>query len=341
MKPDFEKWQAEREAKYFDALRSFPKRGNGANHALYRVAILGLRAGFAACRIESELNAASCSKVSTAEVRKQVFAATGFEGAKPLGSWGSRSGSYQRVSKVLTQPRPASSPSRFDEIAASAEGTTGVDLMHESPIKVTGLQPWEQARLFLRTMFEPEEFVFCGNQMDRGILGRTIRRAAEWADFFVNQPRPKLPPFIMTNPLNGIAQPKASGNGTTFRGKANVAIFRYTLLEFDNPETQPLPKQAAFFRAADLELAALVFTGGKSLHGWLRVQGVQNLEDWDRIVMRSFFAQVAGPIGADAACKDPCRLARLPGAFRLEKEKTQRLLLLDSAYGPQGELNHE
>ena len=329
-KNDLEQWQTERQKKYFEALSSFPSRGQGAHLALYRTAIFGFRAGYTSAQIEADLNNSSCARVPPREVSVQVAAASSFEGSRPLG--GARAA---RRSRPRRQRKPiiASSPGRFDFIAAKGAGTTSYDLMLESPAPVLGLSGGRQAATLMETMYRPEEFVFCGRHREAGKLGRNIRPAAEWATCFKSLRPKELPPFIIMNPLDGQEKPKASGQGTTLRGKNNIAAFRYALLEFDDPECQPLKKQAAFFRAAQLELAALVYTGGKSLHGWLRVHGVFNAAEWDRKVKERFFGEVAGPLGADDSCKDSCRLARLPGAHRSEKASNQVLLHLNPALG--------
>lgn len=129
----------------------------------------------------------------------------------------------------------------------------------------------------------------------------------------------------MPNPLTGKPGPTASGNGKTLRGDACVARFKFAVVEFD---ALPREEQLAFWWAARLPVALLVDSGGKSIHGWVRVQGVACATDWARVVERHLFGDLLEPLGVDPACKNESRLSRLPGHFRREKNSWQRVLYL-------------
>lgn len=174
--------------------------------------------------------------------------------------------------------------------------------------------------------------MFCGKRCQRSVIGKTLRKSSEWERYFAGKAAKELPPLICLNPLDGQKRTSVSGE-PTFRGNANVADFRYCLLEFDDEETKPIERQLAFFSAVDLPLVALVYSGGKSIHAWLRVRDIRTLEDWQEIVAHQTFERVFRPLGADPACKTASRLGRLPGALRHDKGKTQDLLYLDQDQG--------
>jgi hypothetical protein len=109
------------------------------------------------------------------------------------------------------------------------------------------------------------------------------------------------------------------------RGDACVAAFRYAVVEFDELSRE---EQLAFWWSARLPVAVLVDSGGKSIHGWIRVQGVYGADGWTRVVEEYLFGRLLNPLGVDGACRNESRLSRLPGHWRQENGNWQRLLYL-------------
>ncbi len=97
-----------------------------------------------------------------------------------------------------------------------------------------------------------------------------------------------------------------------------VAAFRHALVEFDSAS---LAQQFAIVLATRLPVSAVVYSGGKSLHAWVRVDAP------DRETYKLRVAAIhALPLlaGMDKANKNPSRLTRLPGARR--GDKVQRVV---------------
>jgi hypothetical protein len=116
----------------------------------------------------------------------------------------------------------------------------------------------------------------------------------------------------------------------SYRGDSAVAAFTFAVVEFDE---RTRAEQVAFWCGVNLPVAALVDSAGKSIHAWLRVDAADT-QAWDTQV-RPLFLQHLAPLGVDRTCQNPSRLSRLPGHYRLEKKKWQRLLFLDpAAKGP-------
>lgn len=92
----------------------------------------------------------------------------------------------------------------------------------------------------------------------------------------------------------------------------NVADFRYTLIESDD---LPLTVQLSLIHELQLPVAALVHSGGKSIHAVVRV-GAGNAEQYEQRVR--FLHDICKRYGfsVDAANKNPSRLTRLPGVER-------------------------
>lgn len=109
-----------------------------------------------------------------------------------------------------------------------------------------------------------------------------------------------------------------------------VQDFRFAVAEFDE---MPRAEQLAFWAGFEsAPIAALVDSGGKSIHAWLAVY-VASREQWKDEVENLLFAKVLCPLGCDRACKNPSRLSRTPGHFREEKGHWQKLLYLNPHAG--------
>ena len=112
------------------------------------------------------------------------------------------------------------------------------------------------------------------------------------------------------------------------RGDSCVKSFRYIVAEFD---ALPMEKQGAVLRGLCnlglCKIAALIHSGGKSCHAWITCDGIDNVNDWARIVKEKVFP-VLTALGVDRACSNPARLSRLPGVFRSDKANWQKLLYL-------------
>lgn len=178
------------------------------------------------------------------------------------------------------------------------------------------------AVLFLKILFKPDDHVFIGDRHDAD----TIKTAADWIEYFTNDGT--TAPFIIINPLSGHHAPTKSGDKMTMRGDNNVKAFSYCMAEFDTLNRED---QIKFWCAVKLPIVALIDSGGKSIHAWIDVQKlakVETSEQWRTEIKFRLYDQILTPLGVDAACSNPARLSRLPGHYRNEKERYQRLLWL-------------
>jgi RecA-family ATPase len=97
----------------------------------------------------------------------------------------------------------------------------------------------------------------------------------------------------------------------------NVTAFRYALVESD---TLPLDKQNAILRKLKLPIAALVCSGGKSLHAIVRVDAGNISEYRERVAFLYEFCK-KNKLEIDEQNKNPARLSRLPGVERNGKKQ--------------------
>lgn len=135
-----------------------------------------------------------------------------------------------------------------------------------------------------------KELSGCGGDIGR-VLGDYDRRAGAWIRF---------------NPLDG-SDVKNS----------NVTDFRYALVESDSTEIE---MQNAIIRELELPVAALVYSGGKSLHAIVRIDAADFNEYRKRVEYLYSVCQKNG-LKIDQQNKNPSRLSRMPGVERGEKKQ--------------------
>lgn len=201
---------------------------------------------------------------------------------------------------------------------------------------------------FLRSVYRPDDLLYIGNRYESGEKQREhIKSAANWIDFFADRlddiARKPLAATrrryliglgyryssICVNPLTGEVDEKGS-----FRSSGCVKEFRHLLLESDG---LPLNQQIPLLAGLGLPVVAMTFSGSRSIHGLIRVEdipgvgAIKDLSEWKQKIGDIFRLLV--PLGVDGATKDPVRLSRLPGSWRLDKHKFQQLLYLNQNGG--------
>ena len=107
--------------------------------------------------------------------------------------------------------------------------------------------------------------------------------------------------WVIINPLDGEG-----------RKNSNVTDFRYALVESDDME---LSKQLAMIRNMNLPCAAIVYSGGKSIHAIVKVDADGAKEYRERVTKLYDVCNKNG-FKVDTQNKNPARLTRLPGYTR-------------------------
>ena len=92
----------------------------------------------------------------------------------------------------------------------------------------------------------------------------------------------------------------------------NVTSYRYALVESD---TMSIPEQDELYRRLELPIAALVYSGGKSLHAIVKVDAQNQEEYYERVNFLYEFLQKQG-VEIDKQNRNPSRLSRMPGVTR-------------------------
>ncbi len=178
--------------------------------------------------------------------------------------------------------------------------------------------PLDQARALL-SLFRPGDIVWCGEHKDtisledqkdpkecwrleRVKATRPFRRALEWIEQ-AELPGPRICPSSF----------KA---GLLARSNESVLARRFIVVEHDQLS---IAQQSAALRwlwkECGLKLRAIVFTGGKSLHGWFECPSPMQLEEL-QIILCGFKRPGEGLIGGmgfDPATFVPSQTYRVPG----------------------------
>lgn len=113
--------------------------------------------------------------------------------------------------------------------------------------------------------------------------------------------KPEVGAWIRFNPLDG--------DGVK---NENVTRFRFALVESD---TLPIAEQDIVFRKLELPIAALVYSGSKSLHAVVRVDA-ENYEEYRKRVEFLYDFMEKNGVSIDKQNRNPSRLSRMPGVTR-------------------------
>lgn len=183
--------------------------------------------------------------------------------------------------------------------------------------------PVREITTYLETLFEASEnvgYVVSTWQNDEGkhlpTKGNWDRTAGELIQLLnesngdigsiLGDYNPEAGAWIRFNPLDG----KGVKN-------ENVTEYKYALVESD---TMDLEKQNAIMRELDLPIAALVYSGKKSIHAIVKVDAA-NYEEYRKRVDYLYTVCKKNGLTVDNQNRNPSRLSRLPGVERNGKKQ--------------------
>lgn len=182
-------------------------------------------------------------------------------------------------------------------------------------------------RELLLNAFKPEETICITNDAGQDEDGRwfpaskgTFQTVQWWCDNYF-PPKDAGDDLFKDKPqgayirINPIKPEDYSGRDD------GVAIFRHILVEFD---TRPKEEQYAIFKQSNLPISAIIDSGGKSLHAWVRCDA-KDFDEWKERRQQVF--DYLSDYEPDEMTKNPSRWSRLGGVMRGEKE--QRIVNLN------------
>ena len=112
--------------------------------------------------------------------------------------------------------------------------------------------------------------------------------------------------WVRFNPLDG----KGVKN-------SNVTAFRYALIESDSMD---LSMQLAMIKKLELPAAAVVYSGGKSIHAIVHIDA-PDIEEYKKRVEFLYKICKKNGLDLDQQNKNPSRLSRLPGVMRGDRQQ--------------------
>ena len=113
----------------------------------------------------------------------------------------------------------------------------------------------------------------------------------------------------------------------------DVIAFRHVLVEFDRDEAgKPIPKEEQYHAvvASGMPVSALIDSGNKSLHAWIRVDAPDEKEYKRRVAI--IWEWFSG-INLDKQNRNPSRLSRCPDGWRTVDGDVRRQSLLATNFG--------
>ena len=206
----------------------------------------------------------------------------------------------------------------WDDVIDYDYQLTSPEQTEQTPVTIPeNWNPAEQITEYLEALFEPDEFVaYVTETYERdGKLRPGKRYASRTAGELLQELEKNNGNFsdtfgtidetvgawICVNPVDG----KGGKN-------QNITDFRYALVESDSIS---LEQQNGLIHDLKLPTAALVYSGGKSLHAIVRVDAPNYKEYQQRV---NFLYKICNQNGltVDESCRNPSRLSRMPGVIR-------------------------
>lgn len=302
-------------SRFYAAVRLCPSAGSGVHAWVMRCANLAALAGISPVEAESAiLQAMSRPPSPSSEVASTIH--------KSYAELGSGGMPTKYIPRHVASVKPKPLPMTAQSFVRRGDGADESTWWEASPVRIEGEPGPKDAIAVLDALYPRNAYLFCGER-----YGTTVRTAGEWRDRFARGEA--LPPHVIPNPMTG-HEGLTEGGKPSFRCDNTVATYRYAVAEFDGMSKAD---QLAFwwgFRSAPI--AALIDSGGKSIHAWLRVD-CPDRAAWEREVEGTLFGKVLVPLGCDPQCRNESRLSRLPGHYRRDKCAWQRLLYLDPEGG--------
>ena len=232
---------------------------------------------------------------------------------------------------ALTRPGALPTPLTAKEaVSALLSGPTKPLV---SPVPVPE-DPLEAISLLFTSLYAPEEHInilthFSASASRACPVGSGANKLRDhWLSWFAQHGIPSRDAGAWMRP-NPVA-PAGSGKDGAITN-ADIAAFRFLLLESDEI---PMHDQMAVYAELALPLSAIISSGGKSCHAWLRIDAL-DAEEYELKATRILAALAT--LGFDKANKNPSRLSRLPGAKRVigaSGDGLQSLRFLDPDAAP-------
>jgi len=268
---------------------------------------------------------------SERELIHKVKSAITASHSKPRGHLIGGNGTFEK-SDLAIPPRPLEPKPKIDPATAIENWLAGFRCSEEELYEASPIKPsqdfTEDGILLVNSLFGPGEIInfvtkysTYTRKSDNAVkanpqgFGESVERDELSSRWMLNgMPKSDSGGWMRMNPVDG--------EGVD---DANVTAFRFALLEWDGI---PLELQMAFLARVPLPISAILTSGGKSLHAWIRTD-CGSREEYESCVTK--LRDVLLNFGMDRKNKNPSRLSRLVGVTRVfgaDGDGRQRLLFL-------------
>lgn len=306
-------------------LAELPPRNGGLHGKLPALCCEGLRAGMSQDQIMASIRNKGSDWADTKilpnrEINSALLWASGQVAIDPSGGNWISSDKPKRIRE--TNP---------DKLAITAKlieqgRDNGWEYFQDRSTVSIPSDPIEQAQAILEHLYRPDDILFIGSD---GRFKPVVKTVAEHLERIHGDLELRGMTHIVPNTFTGNPAPTADGAGESVRADLAVKDFRFAVVEHDG---MSLDDQFAFWSVAPLPVAALIFSGSKSLHAWIRITGVNTYDEWEQQIRRGLFDQFLSPMGFDPATSNCGRLSRLAGAQGKDRH-IQQLLYLNPEAG--------
>jgi RecA-family ATPase len=291
----------ERARKYLATLPDSIEGQNG-HDALFRAATV-LAHGFAfdestALDLLREYNAAKCApQWPEKDLQRKIGEANRRAHDKPRG-WLLGDKPAQPMTRQVKAPQKATEPSRkatLADLPAPPAEPARADFLTFTDFILAAFRPDELVQIETPAALSDDGK---GRPAGKGVM----KTANAWNNLVGLDPTLDGGPagsFVRINPVSD-----ADGKDSS------VSAYRHVLLEWD---TGTKDEQLARIRRSNLPVTAIVDSGGKSVHAWVRVDAKDRAE-YDARVAAVYELFTDCP--PDKQNKNPSRFTRLPGAHR-------------------------
>ncbi len=175
----------------------------------------------------------------------------------------------------------------------------------------------QESAFYLTKLYQPHDYLCVGvtsYNFTTKLLPEVLLHLKAQPHEYIN-PSPMTDEFGFTKDLDPVTGKKK----LSAHSLDNTGPKTWQVVEFDHG-TVAEHVALHWHLARSAPLALLVYSGGKSLHGWYNVRG------WTDAAVSSFFGQ-AVQIGADPKMWSRCQFSRLPAGTNSKNGQTQMVLL--------------
>lgn len=289
-------------AKLADVLRKWaakPRRpGEGLHTDFFRAAILMLEAGYNDAQIYSFIRQAANMVKDRVVPDRELFGAIASAKARIAG--GALEGQqWPQFSQVLRSEIIANGRVMLDDLAASGD------------------QLPQEPAFYLQKIYRETDYVCVAPVSSKF----TTKKRPEIEKIVTDSPHEYINPSAMVDEF-GLTKDFDQATGqrkVSAHCLDNTGPKTWQVVEFDSGEVRD-HVSLHWHLAQSAPLALLVYSGGKSLHGWYNVRG------WNEYKISDFFGK-AVQIGADPKMWSRCQFSRLPAGRNSKTGKTQMVLL--------------